>query len=292
MQKPNKLACLTLDLEPDFYSADSHQVLLDEARFGQIEALLLRNELPLTVFVVARMLEEGLPVRERFARIDAAFELHSYSHDVEAPDSEREILLGREVFTRHLGRPPEGYRAPEGDISARGLRVLQRAGFRYDASIFPTWRPELGYDYRGLPNGPWRYADLDGLLEIPFAAVPRARVVISMSFLKLLGLPVYRVMRRLFGFPDVLVFDAHLHDFFPTAPVRDLPRSDWRRYAMLRNQRKALPLLQRFVDLLRADGYRFVHVGELVGQLEGGHGGPLPQVGLTARGRLARLPEP
>src|SRR5262245_47433632 len=189
-----KVACFTLDLEPDFCSHDSHEVLLDDNRFGQFRAFLLTNRMKVTVFVVGKMLEEGLPVRERFKDLDTEFELHSYSHNPYAPDSETEILMGKTAFTEYFGRPPRGYRAPNGAISAPGISILSREGFLYDASVFPAWRPELGYNFSHLPVSPWFYEEYPELPELPFAVLPQSRIVISMSFLKLFGFSFYRLM--------------------------------------------------------------------------------------------------
>lgn len=258
-----RFACFTLDLEPDFQSRDRHEVLLDDARFGEVEAFFLGNELELTVFVVGRMLEEGLPIRERFTNIQPDFELHSYSHNAESPDSEREIVRGKRAFSAYFGRRPRGYRAPNGAISTGGIAVLRREGFAYDASVFPTWRPELGYNFRKLPIEPWVYDEFQGMLELPFAVVPTIRMVVSLSYLKLLGIGFYRTALRLFGFPAVLVFDSHLYDYLLTTSVTELPRTDWRRCALMRNGTGAITLLQQFVDLLRAHGYTFLTMGEL-----------------------------
>ena len=255
------LFCFTIDLEPDFLSEDSHQVLLDDERMGAVGEFLARNELRPTVFVAGKMLAEGLPVRERFAPLGAEFELHSYSHDNHEPDSEQEIALGTAAFEDYFGFRPRGYRAPSGIISAAGLRRLHDAGFSYDSSVFPAWRPELGYDHRKLPAEPFALEGLPGFVELPFAVTRSPRTVVSLSFLKLFGWGPYRLLLRR-GLPGVVVFDSHLYDFFPTAPVTSLRRTDWRRYALLRNQQRVFPLLQRLVDHVREAGYRSALMSE------------------------------
>jgi len=265
----HRIACLTLDLEPDLFSQDCHEILLDPDHFGRIERFCVRNELRLTAFVVARLLESDLSVRERFSNIDAEFEVHSYSHNTKEPDTEEEIRRAKQAYMDYFGRPPRGYRAPNGDISHAGLEILHREGFLYDASVFPSWRPELGFNYRRLPTGPWTYAAFAPLVEIPFAVVPSIRIVVSFSFLKLLGLSFYRLLFSMFGLPEILVFDSHLHDFIPPESIRKLPRSDWRRHALLRNGKHAVELLQEFVDFLRSNGYRFLSMSDLYELLTG-----------------------
>lgn len=258
-----KLACFTLDLEPDVPSDDLHDVLLNWHLFKQFEEFIISNRIKLTTFVVGKMFEEHLPIAERFARIDTEFELHSYSHNVEEPDSEEEILRGKTAYTNYFGHPPRGYRAPNGAISPTGLSVLHREGFLYDASVFPTWRPELGYNFSHMPRTPWFYEEYPPLLELPFAVVPGVRIVISMSFLKLFGFSFYRLMFNTFGLPDIVIFDSHLYDYFLTDSVRNLSRFDWKRYAITRNHNNSLRLVQRFVDFLISRGYTFISMGEL-----------------------------
>jgi hypothetical protein len=141
--------------------------------------------------------------------------------------------------------------------------VLNQEGFFFDSSVFPAWRPELGYNYRHLPTCPWAFAEFPRLIELPFAAVRRIRLVISLSFLKLFGLRFFRLLYYLFGFPPTLVFDSHLYDFFLTQPVKNLSRLDWRRYALIRNQNHSFQILQGFVDFLKSKNYVFVFMKDM-----------------------------
>ena len=259
------LACMTVDLEPDFLSENSHEVLLDETRFDRFGSVLSQRDVPVTVFVAAKMLDEGLPVRERFAPLSTEFELHSYSHDPADPDSLTEIRRSKDAYRRYFGHDPRGYRAPLGFISASGVRALTDEGFQFSASIFPSHRREMGFDFGSLPVTPWMWHDNGNelLVEIPFAVSNRPRIVICESYLKLLGLRPFKMLHRWGGFPDTLVIDSHLYDFFATAPVLALSRVDYRRHALLRNQGKALDLLDKFIGYLTKKGYRFVTVSEI-----------------------------
>lgn len=260
---PARRACFTIDLEPDFLSEDCHEVLLDAGRMARLRELFVAHGVAPTVFVVGRMLEQGLPVREGFEGTGAEFELHSWSHRVDAPDSEEEIARGAEAYARYFGRAPRGYRAPLGRIGPAGIAALERHGFAYDASVFPARRPELGYDFSALPVHPWRWAEHPGIVEIPFAVVSPLRFVLSVSFLKLMGLRFFEVLFRTVGFPPLLVIDSHLYDFFETSPVRRLSRLDWRRHALLRNQRRAPDLVGGLFALLARHGYAFETVGRV-----------------------------
>lgn len=259
----NKLFCFTLDLEPDFLSENSHEVLLHERNFQVFEDFILSNQIKLTAFVVGKMLDAGLPIKEKFNKINPEFALHSYSHNINETDSEIEILKGREAFYKYFGKYPSGYRAPNGDISPQGIAILAREGFKYDASIFPARRLELGYDFSKLPQDPFKYLEYPDLMEIPFAVVPKLQIVISLSFLKLFGVRFYKLLFYLYGFPEILVFDSHLYDYFITEPVKNLSRMDWRRYALMRNNKRTFKVLQEFIDFLRRKGYQSSSVGQL-----------------------------
>ncbi|MBM3657987.1 MAG: hypothetical protein FJW95_00565 [Actinobacteria bacterium] len=175
-----RLACMTVDLEPDFLTEDSHEVLLDEARFSRFAETLQRRGVIPTTFLAAKMLDQGLPVRERFEPLGAEFELHSYSHDPEDPDSVEEVRKSKAAYRRAFGRDPRGYRAPLGFIGADGVRALHAEGFAFSSSIFPAKRRELGFDHSALPLEPFVWSDGqdDLLIEIPFGVTKRPRVVI------------------------------------------------------------------------------------------------------------------
>jgi peptidoglycan/xylan/chitin deacetylase (PgdA/CDA1 family) len=265
-----RFACMTVDLEPDFLSVDRHEVLLDESRFNAFASTLLGRGVPISAFVAAKMLDEGLPIQERFGQLDAEFQLHSYSHDPSAPDTPEEIERAKDAYRRHFGSDPEGYRAPLGFISAAGVEELAAHGFSYSSSIFPSNRRELGFNFGEFPTEPWMWAngDQDLILEIPFAVSRRPRVVICESYLKLLGMGPYRMLHRFGGFPDVVVIDSHLYDFFATSAVLSLSRLDARRYALLRNQRRALALLDRLIGFLQQRGYQFVKMSDVQAHLQ------------------------
>lgn len=280
----DRVFCFTTDLESDFLSDDCHEVLTDPDRMRRIRDFLGEHAAPVTAFVVGRMLDEGLPVREAFEGLPVEYELHSWSHRIDAADTEEEIRHGKEAYRRVFGADPRGYRAPSGRISRQGIASLREHRFTYDASVFPAWRPEQGYDYRRLPTAPWRYADAPELLEVPFAVVPRVRVVLSLSFLKLFGLAPFRAALRVCGLPPVVVFDSHLYDFFLTRPVREMSRLDWRRHALTRNQDRVFDLLADLLALMRRQGYRFATMGELVADLREGTLPEVPSTRLMDRG--------
>ncbi|MBM3657988.1 MAG: hypothetical protein FJW95_00570 [Actinobacteria bacterium] len=101
----------------------------------------------------------------------------------------------------------------------------------------------------------------------------------------------FRLLHRFGGFPETIVIDSHLYDFFPTSPVLALRRTDYRRAALLRNQRKALELLDELLGFLQGQGYRFTTVGEVLDRCESQRD-DLPRVGLDHLERTAYKPPP
>ena len=261
---PPKTVCLSLDLEPDH--AGRAAVTYDgwePARVAELLALLARYQAPLSIFVVAESLEARPQTIEQFKTAGAEFHLHSYSHDLAAPDSADEIEKGRRAFERFFGHPPAGYRAPEGRISEDGWRRLEAAGFAFDSSIFPSFWPRPRYlKYRPAPFRPVGLS----LVELPISTLTPARLIASLSWMKLLGWPVYRRLLERGGLPDPFVFDMHLHDLW-RLPAFERLSGPWK-VVYGRNASAGLPILESFLDLIVREGWRFSTLATVAGQVK------------------------
>jgi peptidoglycan-N-acetylglucosamine deacetylase len=100
--------------------------------------------------------------------------LHGYAHELSIPD----VATERRVFERSLavmedliGKPPVGYRAPGGHLSASTIELLLEAGISYDSSL-------MAHDYRPYrcrvgdeipPDGPMRFGKETSLAELPIS---------------------------------------------------------------------------------------------------------------------------
>lgn len=271
-----RIACLTLDVEADHHDLAPgyyFQALEHEPTWAWLLAFSRERGLPWTAFVVGQLLEERPGLVARLASTGWELGLHAYSHRSAHPDTLEEIQRGKVAFRSAFGCDPIGYRAPLGKITAEGLYRLQREGFRYDASLFPAWRPGV-FNNLGCPTEPFLIPAQEGtgpLVEIPAAVVPRLRVIVSVSYLKLLGLPFYRVALSVLGLPRVAVITCHLHDLAP-APVayRRLPLF-WK-LVYRRNRDRGREMLIWLVDWLTRAGYEFRTLGEVAEMvLERGH---------------------
>jgi peptidoglycan/xylan/chitin deacetylase (PgdA/CDA1 family) len=251
----DKVACITLDLENDWYLKDSEYDHLTFDYIDQYVDLITELEVPISVFVVGKTLEKHPSgVNTLRTELDSEFHLHSYSHDLtKSYNFGEEIERGVRVFKSFFDYPPIGYRAPQGNITPKEVCHLDELGFKFDSSVFPSYRPGV-YNNLSAPTSPYRPAGTDQLVEYPIGAIPRLRIPLSQSYLKLFGRPYLWSLKRL-SLPDVLVFDSHLQDFYRTAshdqletPIRQIHQ---------RNLNESTELFRTLVQSLRERGYEF-----------------------------------
>lgn len=266
-----RIACLTLDIEADYHDLvpqRHYQALEHEPTWHWLLTLSQQRKVPWTAFVVGELLEARPGLAERLLATGWELGLHSYSHDPRRADTLEEIRRGKAAFQAAFGCAPIGYRAPVGRITRQGLQRLQAEGFSYDASVFPTWHPGKA-NHLAWPLQPHSVRtgleDLDSrrpLVEVPFAVIPGLRLIVSVSFVKLLGIASYRWLLRWFGLLPVAVIDCHLHDLAPApAAYGQLPRF-WR-WVYRRNRDRGREALLWLLDWLTAAGYELRTVGEV-----------------------------
>jgi len=256
-----KTACITLDLESDWFVDRPGRTYLTVEYLSEYIDLIQSVDVPVSVFVVGRLLEERPDVVERLrTELDTEFHLHSYAHDPKMPDGFRtDLREGIEAFESFFGRRPQGYRAPLGKISDQQLTTLDREGFEFDSSIFPSYRPGA-YNNLSAPTEPYRPHNTDRLVELPVGVVPYLRIPTAQSYLKLGGQSYVRLLDMLAP-PDPLVFVSHLHDFFET-PANEY-RSQPMKAIQERNLEESTTLFRALIRRLTASGYRFSTIREL-----------------------------
>ena len=118
-----KIACLTLDLEPDLRAPDGRVRLFeDDGKIEWLLALLKREAVPLTCFTVMSMAERYADRLKALAlEADIEFAVHSFSHDRSQPASAYEVQRSWEVFCDLFNVQPRGYRTPNCLIDHAGL---------------------------------------------------------------------------------------------------------------------------------------------------------------------------
>ena len=268
MARKQKIACLTVDLEQDYGD------LCPAPAFAGLELVppLLQfardHEVPLSWFVQGALFETHPTVVGQVAAASPAdVYLHGYGHaDPRSVDQVEEMTKGSHAFEAFLGARPTGYRAPLGVITPAELTFLAANGFTFDSSIFPTWRPGRFFHW-WRPNQP-HHVNGGRLWEILISVVGRwMPVPLSISYLKLMGQPFRRAMRRM-PLPEVVVIGMHMHDL-ESLPSSSCIRADAEGALLLARCYGARAasgwgVLKGLVTMLRARGYRFAAISGLL----------------------------
>lgn len=267
-----KLACVTLDMEPDHGDPEKKIRLLENLEyFERYVSLINKYNVKLTMFTVTQLFDSHSDLLNKLsARIPLEFSVHSHTHDPHNACSLDEVQNSHAAYKKFQGISPIGYRAPIGRIDKNGLGHLLDHGFEYDASIYPSVRPgEFGYFNLHMPNMPFRIVREDGksLVEFPFTSIETVRIVFALSYAKLLGWFGYSRLLKLFGLPEVTLLLSHPHDFyFGSIPNKTVGGLEG--FAMSRNTGKEFNIFEKMLQTLQEKGYEFVHLSEVYQQVK------------------------
>ncbi|MDG5819739.1 polysaccharide deacetylase family protein [Natronococcus sp. A-GB7] len=249
----DRLACLTIDLEDDWYFDDPRYDHLTLEYLDDFVELIDGLGVPLTAFVVGKTLE-AYPekVEQLRSALGTEFHLHTYQHDVSNEfDFEEEVRRGMRAYRNHFGTDPVGYRAQQGNIDPDGFRVLERLGFKFDSSVFPSYRPGV-YNNLTAPTEPYTPSTASSLLEIPLGVHRGIRIPVSQSYFKLFGRPLSSYL-GVSPLPNVVVYNVHLQDLYRTASHDKLAAP--KRWIMKRNLERSTAILERNLSTLVSRGY-------------------------------------
>jgi len=257
-----KLICYTLDLEHDYaglapseeYEAFSHAGIREK-----LPDIIRSYGLKLTVFATGKVLVEQKETVEFFRGLGAEIELHGHDHVMVRPDLAGELHKGKEAYRSCFGRDPQGYRSPGGVISPLLLRSLAAEGIRYDSSIIPSYRWGM---YKNLKSPLHPYRDPDAsILELPISVVPRVRVPIATSYIRLFGLLPFKSLCTLFGTPSPVIYLFHLVDLVPTRMRKKL--SPFWRGIYAKGRKKGLDVFAGSVKYFHDRGFQPAYMSRL-----------------------------
>lgn len=252
-----KLFAFTLDLESDYAGLiNEYNIFKDPDKIEEVLSALNALGVKTTVFAVGEIFEQFPEIIKLFEKYNCEFEPHSYSHNFNHPDSEDEIKKAKAAYKAYFQKDPTGYRAPRGMISSDGIMNLERHGFLYDSSIFPSFFPNP-FKYLLSNKEPHCYGD-SSMLEIPLTSVSPFRLTLSISYIKLLGINIF----RFFSLPDVICFDSHLHDFIVNDISYKKLSPTWH-FIYSHNKFNGLELCIKFVEHIKQKGYKFCYMSEL-----------------------------
>ncbi len=260
-----QIACLTLDMEPDYGDPDRHIRLLENpGYFERYTNIINKYDAKVTMFTVASLFEHFREGFERLGKhIPLEYAAHSYTHDPHNAASRDEVEKSAQVMKGVNGSRPLGYRAPIGQITKDGLGHLLDVGYHYDSSVYTSFRPgKFGYANLHMPNTPFRITRGDeSLIEFPFTSLSGVRIVFGLSYIKLLGWGIYSILWNIFGLPDIALALSHPHDFYFHELAGFHPTS-LEKHALARNAERAFDYYEKMVANLRRQGYEFAFVSE------------------------------
>lgn len=217
----NRLSSISLDLDNQWSYMRTHgdpawkfyPSYLDWAVPRILEYLDMRD-LKITFFVVGKDAATKSGAKAMKLIADAGHEIgnHSFHHEpwlhlYSEDELDKELESAELAIQDATGKKPIGFRGPGFSLSPSTLRVLQRRGYEYDATVFPNLlnplarayffatssltdeekekRKELFGTWRDAlrPNSPfqWRIDD-DSLVEIPVTTMPFFKTPIHMSY--------------------------------------------------------------------------------------------------------------
>lgn len=262
-----KLACVTLDMEPDHGDPEKKIRLLENPEyFERYVSIINKHNAKVTMFTVTRLFDSyGELFHKLAARIPLEFSVHSHTHNPHNACTLDEVRNSHAAYEKFTGIKPSGYRAPIGRIDKDGLGHLLDHGFAYDASVYPSIRPgKFGYNNLHMPNMPFRITRGDGrsLVEFPFTSIEKIRIVFALSYAKLLGWGLYSLILKIFGLPQIALLLSHPYDFYfgsiPNNTVHGLEG-----FAMARNTGREFDIFDKMLSALTKQGYDFVHLSEV-----------------------------
>jgi len=264
-----KIACLTVDVEPDLWCPDQRiRLFEDEARLDALCSLLQRRNVPLTCFVVMKHAPRYARSFAALAKaVDVEFAVHSFSHDQRSPATADEVRRAWDTYCELWDREPRGYRAPNCLIDTQGLRNLADQGFLYDSSVTPSIRfDRFGYNNLHLPTTPFLFRSKQGrILEFPVACFGGVRIPFILSHVKLFGLHATRAANKFLSLPNVAVVYFHPYDLYVPEVAKN--SHGWKKYAHLRNGRNGLRILDGMITMLEDLGYEFMLMEHAAGEL-------------------------
>lgn len=255
-----KLACITLDLEPDYAGQipESYQ-LWTKKNVHQLTRLLEKYAIPLTCFVVGLSINKNTTIIQLFQNYDAEFHLHSNSHNLNEPDSEAEITQGKKKYKQYFNKQPMGYRAPEGRITREGLKRVKDHGFIFEASESPTYWP---FVKNVLIKPRTSYQPIYGLWEIPFSVIGPLRILFTLSWVKLIGWNIYKLILTFKPLPNTIIFNFHLHDLWQASGYSQL--SPFWKFIYSRNHHNSFEYFKNVIHFLQSQGYQFTTITQIV----------------------------
>jgi hypothetical protein len=249
-----KTVCFTIDVEPDFGGLLTKDVYFGKNDLPKLERIIRKYNIKLTAFATGKTLEENPDILESLRSMKAEIEQHSYSHQIGHFSKITDIEKGIQTHEKLVGVPPLGYRAPQGIITQEEALFLDNSGIKFDSSIFPTFFPGR-FNRLNSPVVPFMIKE-SNLIEIPFSVVPKIKIPISLSYMQLLGLDTFKFFFKVFGLPELIVYDFHTYELGKVPSYTGLPVYDKFIYYRAQNvYADPANVFEGFVKYILSKGY-------------------------------------
>lgn len=148
-----------------------------QRRTGQILGLLKEFDVRATFFVLGWVAQRYPDLVRRIADGGHEIGTHSFWHRKVyelTPDTFHEDLIESiDVLQQHAGIKVHGFRAPSFSIvpgTEWAFEIINKAGLRYDASLFPARRAHGGYPCEFGPHSR-RVSDSQSIAELPMSVL-------------------------------------------------------------------------------------------------------------------------
>jgi len=152
-QKGKKLGSISVDTDSlsDVYSAyhntaQSENNVTYDIILPRYLKLFKKHGIKATFFIIGRHLEtkKNKIILKKLVREGHELANHSYSHHfnfsrLSVKARKEEITKCYDIIYDTTGYQAVGFRAPAWDIDSKTLHLLQRLGYKYDSSLFPSY---------------------------------------------------------------------------------------------------------------------------------------------------------
>ncbi len=209
-----------------------------------------RWNFPGTAFCTARLAQAAPKLLQETARRGHEIASHGWSHQ---RGDDLRLKASREILQKISGQRVLGFRAPR--LRKIDKKEITAAGFRYDASLNPTWIPGR-YDHRREPRRPFQ---IGPLWEVPAAVLPGIRFPLFWASYHLLPLPIYLALCS-----QVLKLDGLLCLYFHPWELSELAEPKLPRWLTRRSQVERINRMGKLCLGLQRMG-RFVPVENYLG---------------------------
>lgn len=134
-----------------------------------------------------------------------------------------------ETIEKYLNTTPIGFRAHRHSINEGTLMSLLSLGYKYDSSVVSSSKI-LNKEYSPkAPKTPYRillsnvhHEEPSSLIEIPISSLPIIKLPLTLSYIKFLGLKLYKLFLTRLDQKIVTMY-LHPYDLFPLPSEVDAP---------------------------------------------------------------------